>query len=149
EGLAETLLPIARRFGAHLTIHGNVNLAAKLDGVHLPDGGDARDARARLGSNKLIGLSVHTPQQARAADPSVLDYLVAGPVYDTASKAGYGPAVGLEGFGAFVRSTSLPVFGIGGIERDNLAEVITAGAAGIAVMGSVMRAPDPAQIICE
>jgi thiamine-phosphate pyrophosphorylase len=65
-------------------------------------------------------------------------------VYDTASKAGYGPAIGAKGFAAFVQATSLPVFGIGGIERPNIREVIAAGAAGIAVMGSVMRTADPA-----
>jgi thiamine-phosphate pyrophosphorylase len=147
--LAEKLLPLARRFGAHFTVHGSMAAATTLDGVHLPEGGDARAARAHVGPDKLIGLSVHTPEQAAAADPAALDYLIAGPVYESASKPGYGPALGAKGLAEFVRATSLPVIAIGGIDAANIAEVIEAGAAGVAVMGGVMRASDPARTVRE
>jgi thiamine-phosphate pyrophosphorylase len=140
---AEKLLPLARRFNARFAIHGDTATATILDGMHLPESGDARAARARLGPGKLIGLSVHTPDQAKAADKIALDYLVAGPVYESASKPGYGPALRPKGLGEFVRMTSLPVIAIGGINAANIPNVIAAGAAGAAVMGGVMRASDP------
>jgi thiamine-phosphate pyrophosphorylase len=142
---AEKLLPLAHRFGARFTIHGDIAAATSLDGMHLPEGGNARAARERLGPEKLIGLSVHTPRQAVAADTVALDYLVAGPVYESASKPGYGPALGAKRLTEFVRSTSLPIIAIGGIDAANIAEVMQAGAAGVAVMGGVMRLSDPAQ----
>jgi thiamine-phosphate pyrophosphorylase len=144
---AEKLLPLAHRFGARLTVHGDIAAATILDGVHLPEGGDARAARDRLGSEKLIGLSIHTLQQAADADTAALDYLVTGPVYESASKPGYGPALGAAGLAEFVHSTSLPVFAIGGIDAANIAAVIKAGVAGAAVMGGVMRASDPERAV--
>jgi len=139
------LLPLARRFGARFTVHGSLTAAAIADGLHLQEGGDARAARRRLGADRLIGLSVHTPKQAAAADTAALDYLIAGPVYESASKPGYGPALGAKGLAVFARATSLPVIAIGGIDVTHVLEVIAAGAVGIAVMGGVMRAADPAQ----
>ena len=146
---AEKLLPLAHRFGARLTIHGDIAAATILDGIHLPEGGNARAARGRLGSKKLIGLSVHTPQQAADADTAALDYLIAGPVYESASKPGYGSALGPKGLADFVRSTSLPIITIGGIDAANIAEAMQAGAAGVAVMGGVMRSSDPAETVRE
>jgi thiamine-phosphate pyrophosphorylase len=146
---AEKLLPLAHRFGARLTVHGDIAAATILDGLHLPEGGDARAARDRLGPEKLIGLSVHTPKQAAEADTAALDYLIAGPVYESASKPGYGPALGAAGLAEFVRSTSLPIIAIGGIDAANIAEVMEVGTAGVAVMGGVMRAFDPAETVRE
>jgi thiamine-phosphate pyrophosphorylase len=146
---ASRLLPLAHRFGARFTIHGDIAAATSFDGMHLPEGGDVRAARDRLGAEKLIGLSVHTPRQAAAADPAALDYLVVGPVYESASKPGYGPALGPKGLADFARATPLPVIAIGGIEAANIAEVVRGGAAGVAVMGSVMRASDPVRTVRE
>jgi thiamine-phosphate pyrophosphorylase len=146
---AEKLSPLARRFGTRLTIHGDIAAAASLDGVHLPEGGDARAARAQLGAEKLIGLSIHTPERAAAADLAALDYLIAGPVYESASKPGYGPALGAAALADFVRATPLPVIAIGGIDAANIGEVMQAGAAGVAVMSVVMRAADPRHTVRE
>jgi thiamine-phosphate pyrophosphorylase len=146
---ASKLLPLAHRFGARLTVHGDMAAARILDGVHLPEGGNARAARERLGPDKLIGLSVHTPRQAADADTAALDYLVAGPVYESASKPGYGPALGAAGLAEFSRSTTLPIIAIGGIDATNIAEAMQAGAAGVAVMGGVMRSSDPAETVRE
>ncbi|KAA5601667.1 thiamine phosphate synthase [Blastochloris sulfoviridis] len=139
--LAQRLLPIARRFGATLTLHGAPEVAAEagLDGVHLPDGFDAAHARAVLGPGTLVGISQHRPG---AADPAV-DYVIAAPVFLTASKPGYGPALGVAGLKAMVAAAGCPVIALGGIASQGLPDCLEAGAAGIAVMGGVMRAPDP------
>lgn len=142
--LAQSVLPLARQFSARLTLHGDAAAAqtAGVDGAHLAAGGDAAAARTMLGPEALIGLSVHTP--AEAASAFTADYIVAGPAYETASKPGYGPALNTSGISAIAKRSSVPVIAVGGIGANNLSEIIKAGAAGIAVMGGVMRADDPA-----
>jgi thiamine-phosphate pyrophosphorylase len=143
--LTQALLAIAYDFGAVVTFHGNAALAKSsgADGVHLPEQGDIAAARAALGSAALIGISVHGIELLRVLDPTTVDYAIAGPVYLSASKPEYGPGLGPEGLQALISQTRIPVIGIAGIEPDNVANVIAAGAAGIAVMGGVMRATDP------
>lgn len=145
--LALTLLPIARRHGACLTLHGDAALAKACgaDGVHLPAGSDPAAARAMLGLEKLIGVSLHTITEAEAIDPDVVDYAVAGPAFETASKPGYGPEIGRKGLGEIARAAPVPILAIGGLNVTRAAEVLAAGPAGIAVMGGVMRAVDPGQ----
>lgn len=142
--IAQSLLPLARRYDARLTLHGDGTASVEnLDGTHLPDGSDAGAARKRLGSGKLVGQSVHDAATAAALDPTILDYVIAGPAFESASKPGYGPILGGDGLAAIVRSTKIPVIAIGGVTEDNIAQVIASGAAGAAVMGAVMRAREP------
>ena len=143
--LAQRLLPVARQFGACLTLHGDAKIASAcdLDGVHLPAGADAARARADMDARKLIGCSIHVLSEAHALDASVVDYAIAGPAYASASKPGYGPALGSTGLCALATAASVPVIAVGGIAPRHVADVIASGAAGIAVMGGVMRASDP------
>jgi thiamine-phosphate pyrophosphorylase len=147
--LVRTLLPTARRHGARLTVHGEATLAKACgaDGVHLPAGSDPKRARTMLGAGVLIGVSIHTVTEAEAIDPDTVDYAVAGPAYETASKPGYGPEIGRRGLGEIARAARVPVLAIGGINVARVAEVLAAGPAGIAVMGGVMRATDPGQVM--
>ncbi|HMG79095.1 MAG TPA: thiamine phosphate synthase [Xanthobacteraceae bacterium] len=144
--LARSLLPLVRRHGARLTVHGEAALAklAGADGVHLPSGSDPAAARALIGREKLLGLSIHTVTEAEAIDPAVVDYALAGPAFETVSKPGYGPEIGRKGLAEIARAARVPLFAIGGINALRVAEVIAAGCAGVAVMGGVMRAADPA-----
>jgi thiamine-phosphate pyrophosphorylase len=143
--LALTLLPIARRYGARLTLHGDAALAKACgaDGVHLPAGSNAAVARATLGPEKLIGVSLHTVTEAETIDPTIIDYAVAGPAFETPSKPGYGPEIGRKGLSEIARAAPVPILAIGGLNVTRAAEVLAAGPAGIAVMGGVMRAVDP------
>jgi len=143
--LARMLLPIARRHAARLTVHGDAALAKACgaDGVHLPSGSDVAAGRALLGRDKLVGVSIHTVTEAETIDPGAADYAVAGPAYETASKPGYGPEIGRKGLGEIARAAPVPLLAIGGINAARAAEVLAAGAVGIAVMGSIMRAADP------
>jgi thiamine-phosphate pyrophosphorylase len=145
--LVRTLLPIARRYGACLTLHGEADLAQACgaDGVHLPAGSDATASRAMLGPEKLIGVSLHTVIEAEAIDPTVIDYAIAGPAFETPSKPGYGPEIGRKGLAEIARAARVPVLAIGGLNTSRAAEVLAAGPAGIAVMGGVMRSADPGQ----
>jgi thiamine-phosphate pyrophosphorylase len=132
--LRDALAPIAARHGAAFTIHAADPSLAEHPGVaglHLPAGADAAAARAALGGDRLLGIS------------SLVDYVVAGPAFATASKPGYGPALGAAGIAAICAAARVPVVPIGGVAADNIAALRRAGAAGAAVMGGVMRAADP------
>ena len=144
--LARMLIAMARKHGARLMLHGEAALAevAGVDGVHLPSGTDAAAARALLGPDKLIGVSLHTVTEAAAINPQAADYALAGPAFETPSKPGYGPEIGRKGLIEIARACRVPVLAIGGINTARVGEVIAAGCAGVAVMGGVMRAADPA-----
>lgn len=144
--LARSLLALTRRHGARLMLHGNAALAklAGVDGVHLSAGSNAAAARELLGPEKLVGVSIHTVTEAAAIDPACADYAVAGPAFETPSKPGYGPEIGRKGLRDMAAAARVPVLAIGGITTARVGEVIGAGCAGIAVMGGVMRANDPA-----
>jgi thiamine-phosphate pyrophosphorylase len=143
--LARQLLPKTRAAGAKLLLHGEAPLArlAGADGIHLTAGADPAAARALLGPEKLIGISIHTVTEAAAIEPAVVDYALAGPAFETPSKPGYGPEIGRKGLSDITRAARVPVLAIGGINATRIAELIAAGAAGVAVMGAVMRAADP------
>jgi thiamine-phosphate pyrophosphorylase len=143
--LAAQLLPVARRAGACLTLHGEPSLAEKcgLDGVHLPAGSDPISARCALGPNKLVGLSIHSVEEAKAIDATLVDYAIAGPAFESASKPGYRPTLGREGFRDITHACPVPVLAIGGLDRARAREALGWGVSGLAVIGSVMRAADP------
>jgi thiamine-phosphate pyrophosphorylase len=143
--LATVLKPLTDLVEARFTLHGKPALAkaAGIDGVHLPSGGDASAARAAFGTAGLIGMSVHSVAEVSELDPRLVDYAVVGPAFETASKPGYGPALGAQGIAALARAAAVPIIAIGGIEAENVADVLDAGASGIAVMGGIMRAEAP------
>jgi len=145
--LARGIASLARAHGAILTLHGEAEVAtlADADGVHLSAGSDPVAARALLGPAKLIGVSIHTVTEAEAIDPTIVDYALAGPAFETASKPGYGPEIGRKGLVEIARAARVPVLAIGGVNSARVGELVAAGAAGVAVMGGVMRAAAPAQ----
>ena len=91
----------------------------------------------------MIGVSAHIAAEAAALIAAGADYVTISPVFLTDSKPGYGPALGLDGLAAAVAAAKGPVVALAGITPANAASCLKAGAAGIAVMGEVMRAADP------
>jgi thiamine-phosphate pyrophosphorylase len=144
--LVRSLLAVAHAHGAKLTLHGEATLAkfAEADGVHLSSGADAALARTVTGREKLLGASIHTVFEAAAIDPALVDYALAGPAFETPSKPGYGPEIGRKGLADIAGTARVPVLAIGGVKPARVGELIAAGAVGVAVMGGVMRAADPA-----
>ncbi|MDE1568834.1 thiamine phosphate synthase [Aquabacter sp. P-9] len=145
KALLAALKQAAAPFGARVLLHGSAELAlaAGADGVHLPADGDGPAARALLGGEALIGQSVHSADEASRAVPGVVDYVVAGPAFLTQSKPGYGPALEAAGLARLVALCPVPLLALGGIEPSNVAMCRSAGIAGIAVMGGIMRAARP------
>ena len=146
--LLAALLAMGRRCGAVVTAHEDVEavLAVHADGVHLSSGGSPGAARARLPST-LIGASAHSADAAAALLQAGADYVTVSPVFLTASKPGYGPALGVEGLARIVAEVPGPVVALGGITPANAGLCLSAGARGIAVMGEIMRAADPQAIV--
>ena len=146
--LLTALVAAGRRFGAVVTAHEDIEavLAVHADGVHLSSGGSPGAARARLPST-LIGASAHSADEAAALLQAGADYVTVSPVFLTASKPGYGPALGLDGLAHIAAGAPGPVIALGGITPANAGLCLSAGARGIAVMGEIMRAVDPQAIV--
>jgi thiamine-phosphate pyrophosphorylase len=142
--LLGALVVLGQRWGAIVTVHNDIDAAAMADagGVHLPSGGSPAAARLRL-PGALIGASAHSAEEASALLSAGADYVTVSPVFLTASKPGYGPALSLDGLADIVERVAGPVIALGGVTAANAASCRAAGAHGIAVMGEVMRAADP------
>ena len=143
--LAARVVLAAQGCGATVLVNGDVDavLAAEAHGVHLPQGRSVAHARERLTGFKMIGVSTHSLAEARAAEAAGADYVTLSPVFETASKPGYGPALGTATLGEVAGAVSVPVLALGGVMRANAAECLATGAAGVAVMGAVMWAKSP------
>jgi len=142
--LLGSLVALGRHFGAVVTVHEDIHAAAAADadGAHLPSAGNVVAARSRL-PHGLIGASAHSADEASALLRAGADYVTVSPIFVTASKPGYGPALGLDGLARIIAEAPGPVVALGGITDGNAAACLAAGARGIAVMGEVMRAEDP------
>jgi thiamine-phosphate pyrophosphorylase len=142
--LLDRLVALGRRSGAVVTVHEDTEaaVAADADGLHLPSGGNVEAARSRLPKG-LIGASAHSAAEAAALLGAGADYVTVSPIFLSASKRGYGPALGLDGLARIAGAAPGPVIALGGITDGNAAACLATGAAGIAVMGEVMRATDP------
>lgn len=146
--LLRRLVALGRHFDAAVGVHDDVAAACEAGaaGVHLPAGASPRAARARLGTGALIGVSAHRETEIATAADEGADYVTLSPIFLSASKPGYGPALGLD---ALRHAHPLPVLGLGGIDLDTVAAAIAAGAAGVAVMGAAMRAADPERYMAD
>lgn len=120
-------------------------IACNADGIHLgQDDLSIEQARAAWNTpGKLFGLSTHSLEQARAAEKTAPDYIGIGPVFATATKKDTAPVVGPEETGRIARAVSIPSVAIGGINAENLPEVLKAGARNYCVVRAVNAAADP------
>jgi thiamine-phosphate pyrophosphorylase len=148
--LAEVLLPMTRQAGASLSVGGDVALAAEIgaDGVHLRSAAAVADARRRLGSRALIGVSAHGLGEVGDAAQAGANYVTLSPIFTTSSKPGYGPALGLS----LLRRAAqrgIPVLALGGVRPDRVDACCQAGASGVAAMGEIMRAEHPRLLVAE
>ncbi len=142
--VAQELREVTQRRGARLLINDRIDVAIAVgaDGVHLPgDSFAVADARELLGGDRTIAVSIHS--RADLARAAGADFAVFGPVFDTPSKRQYGSPQGVDGLRAISAAASLPIVAIGGIDETNAAAVAAAGCAGIAVIRSILAAPDP------
>ncbi|MDZ7851718.1 MAG: thiamine phosphate synthase [Halomonas sp.] len=147
------LIDQARRLKAALSGSGvpliindrlGVALACGAEGLHIgQDDGDVARARAALGPEAILGLSVQNHEQMVRVDTEYLDYLGLGPVFATPSKHDHAAPLGFEGLASLVAASPLPTVAIGGLKAEHVAATHQAGAQGLAVVSAICGAPDP------
>ncbi len=145
---AHALAEVCHAQGVPLIVNDSIDVAleAGADGVHLGQSDEPpAKARARLGPNAIIGLSIEDLTQAQVASALDIDYLAASPVFATPTKTDTAPPLGLEGLRAIRQLCDKPLVAIGGINLSNALTVLQAGADGIAVVSALMAATDPRQ----
>ncbi len=143
--VADAARALCERIGMLMIVNDRpeVAVAAGADGVHVGQD-DMPVARARtvVGPEMLVGLSTHAPAEIDAADPALLDYIGVGPVHETPTKEGR-PAVGVELVRYAAAHAAVPFFAIGGLNRENMTDVLAAGAGKVVVLRAIADAPDP------
>ncbi len=149
---ALALRKIAQELGVLFIVNDRCDLALAVDadGVHLGQGDlPVHLARNVMGPDKLIGLSTHDRDQVIAATAAGPDYIGFGPIFKPGSKTDHDPVVGLAGLRGIRPLTPLPIFAIGGITLDEVENVMSIGANGVAVISAILKAPDIRQTVSE
>jgi thiamine-phosphate pyrophosphorylase len=128
----------------------DIGLACEADGVHLgQDDLPVPIARSIFGKNRIIGISAKTADEAVAVERDGADYVGVGPIFKTLSKGDSGPEVGLAGLRKVRAKVKIPILAIGGICAANAADVISAGADGVAVISAIAAAENPKSAAAE
>jgi thiamine-phosphate pyrophosphorylase len=143
---ARALVGLLRPHRVPLIVNDRVDvaLAADADGVHVGQSDmDASDARALIGPDRILGLSITEEADLDRSDLTVVDYLGVGPVFATPTKADAAPPMGMAGLKRIAARTGLPIVAIGGLHAGNAADALAAGAQGVSVVSAICAAPDP------
>lgn len=151
---ARELRELTNQYNAKLLINDRVDIAIEVgaDGVHLGRQSmpvkEARKAFDVLSQppaiihQPLIAVSTHSLQEALQAEADGADFITFGPVYHTPSKAVYGAPVGVDKLKEAARAGNIPIYALGGVKKENIEEVMSAGAYGVAVISAIMSVDD-------
>jgi thiamine-phosphate pyrophosphorylase len=145
--LAAEVHKITCRSSIPLIVNDHAEIATKVpvEGVHVGQGDDSvAIARKKAGRKLIVGKSTHSLEQASEAQREGADYIGFGPIFATPTKPDYKP-IGLKDVKQVHADVTPPVFCIGGIKIDNLAEIIAAGARRVAIVSGLLNAPDIAE----
>ena len=143
---ARGLGAILARTGVPLIVNNRLAVAraAAAGGAHVGQhDASPQAARAAVGPDGIVGLSITEPRQLAVVDLRIVDYLGVGPVFATGTKPDAAPAMGLAGLAACRQLTRLPIVAIGGIDASNAAQVMATGVDGIAVVSAINAAVEP------
>ena len=141
---AKELCALCRRYGVPFIVNDNVDIAiaCKADGIHVgQEDMAAGEVRRRAGEDMILGVSVHTAEEARQAVRDGADYLGLGAVFPTSTKTDAKPMT-KETLQAICDAVEIPVVAIGGINRDNLLNLAGSGVDGVALVSAVFSAED-------
>ena len=147
---ARAVLRVTQRHGVPLLINDRVDvaLASGADGVHVGQTDmSPRDARALLGEKAIVGLTIHSVEEAQSPETGLADYFGVGGIFATSSKNNPDPPIGVDGFDRIRvvlgrHAPGRPVVGIAGITHENAASVMEAGADGVAVISDIFMEED-------
>ena len=142
---------ITRNSATRFIVNDDLEVAIEVDadGIHLgQDDLSLAEARCRWDKpGKIFGLSTHSMEQAAGGIEDRPDYIGVGPVYPTQTKADAAPALGAEEVGRIMQATPVTAAGIGGINAENLPEILSAGVTNFCVISAVNASPRPAEAI--
>ncbi|OGQ58363.1 MAG: thiamine-phosphate diphosphorylase [Deltaproteobacteria bacterium RIFCSPLOWO2_02_FULL_53_8] len=143
--LARRLRELTRVYGAALFVNDRIDvaLAVQADGLHLGQRSmPITEARAVAGPDMVIGASTHGLTEALTAVGNGADFITLGPIFNTPAKLEFGEPLGLAKLKLVCSSVNAPVYAIGGIKREQISDVVSAGAAGIAVISAIIGQSD-------
>lgn len=143
--LAREVQAMTNSCRSQLLINDRIDIALALDGVgvHLRSNSlPAFVARRLLGTDRLLGVSVHSIEEAVQAESQGADYVILGPIYETPSKQAFGPPLGIQTLEKACRLVRIPIVGIGGVTAARAREMRQAGAFGVAVITAILGAED-------
>ncbi|MDF2503935.1 MAG: thiamine-phosphate pyrophosphorylase [Clostridium sp.] len=136
---------ITDKYNVPLIINDRIDIAQAVDaaGVHLgQDDMSLKLARNILGKDKIIGISVGTIEEARKAEKDGADYVGIGAIFFTGSKKDIDTPIGISGLNEIVKNINIPSVAIGGVNRENLSEVMKTGTNGAAVISAILGYDD-------
>ena len=148
--LATTISKWTKSFRVPFLINDRVDvvMATQADGVHLRESSlPVQKARECLGPKRLIGVSVHSVEDAVAREQEGADFVVLGPIYDTPSKQSHGSPLGLSILQEATRMCHIPIFAIGGIQPSCVEEIQKTGAYGVAVISSIFQSTSSTETV--
>lgn len=149
--IGRELLPLTREAGVPLVVNDYPDIAGEIgaDGAHVgQDDLSVAEARSLAGPQCFIGKSTHSLAQADAAAAAGADCIGFGPLFATPTKPDYTP-IGTEEIREVHRRVAVPIFCIGGIKRENLADVVRRGAHRAVIVSGILQAADPAAYLRE
>ena len=144
--LAHRLGPLTARFAVPLILNDRVELVARAgaQGAHVGQSDlDVAQARALIGPDALLGLSIELPAQLARIDQALIDYIGVGPIFATATKPDHAQPLGFAGVAAMRPLVTVPILTIGGVHAQHAAALRRAGADGLAVVSAICAAADP------
>lgn len=141
---AEQIQSLCAKYCVPFIVNDNVELAVKIgaDGVHVGQSDmAAKDVRALIGKDKILGVSAQTVKQAIEAQKCGADYLGTGAVFPTGSKDD-AQVLGVQTLKEICSAVNIPVVAIGGISKDNILELKKSGIAGVSVISAIFAQND-------
>ena len=145
-GVGKELQKILKDTEIPLIINDDVEaaLAIDADGIHIGQNDKSTvEIRGKVGKDKIVGLSCETIEDAKAADPDLVDYVGISPVFPTPTKSDFNAYIGLDGISDIVNATSLPSVAIGGLKREHCGKIFSTGCQGMAVVSAICGKDDP------
>ena len=143
--LAREVQTVTASRTSQLLINDRIDVALALEGVgvHLRSNSlPVSVARQLLGTQRLLGISVHAVEEGLSAQSQGADYIVLGPIYETPSKQMFGPPLGIHALEKACRLVRIPIIGIGGVTAARAREMRHAGAFGVAAITAILGAAD-------
>ena len=145
EAEAERLKTLCAQYGVPFVVNDSVEITLQCDadGVHVGQSDiKGRDIRAIIGTDKILGISAGTVEEAVAAEKAGADYIGVGAVFPTGTKKNATP-MPMELLKEIVSSVAIPVVAIGGISSENILRLCGSGVDGVAVVSAIFAADDP------